>query len=241
VTLLLDVGNSRLKWAWFKQGVLQEPGVLLHRGRELAPLLQEAWAGLGKPAHLLGACVAPAAVREQLERWVATHWGCAVRWARSEAAFGQVRNGYRDPARLGVDRWLAICAAWQRLGSAACVIDCGSAITIDILDKNGAHQGGLIAPGLRLMGNALASATGLPETTGTVRTALGRDTAAAIESGASHALLGLIERARGLAPPQARLALTGGDAGLLAAQLDCPYELLPDLVLEGLAATLAGG
>ena len=73
------------------------------------------------------------------------------------------------------------------------MIDCGSAITIDILDKNGAHQGGLIAPGLRLMGNALASATGLPETTGTVRTALGRDTAAAIESGASHALLGLIE------------------------------------------------
>lgn len=241
MTLLLDVGNSRLKWAWLKHGALQKPGVLLYRGRELAPLLQAAWAELPAPTQLLGACVAAGAVRDQLEHWVANHWGCAVRWARSEPAFGPVRNGYREPAQLGVDRWLAICAAWQRLGGAACVIDCGSAITVDILDGDGRHLGGLIAPGLRLMRDALASGTGLPETSGALRTGLGADTTAAIEGGTIQALLGLIERARGLAPPDARLLLTGGDAGLLAARLDCPYELLPDLVLEGLAGTLAGG
>ena len=120
------------------------------------------------------------------------------------------------------------------------MVDCGSAITVDILDTRGQHLGGMIAPGLLLMREALRQGTALPPVPGGVIDILGDDTQAAIQAGTTVALLGLIERACRQAPPNARLLLTGGDAEQLASLMAAPYELCPDLVLEGLAGTLNG-
>jgi type III pantothenate kinase len=240
VKLLLDLGNSRLKWACWQDERLSDVDAVFYRGKDLAPLLDQVWGDLPVPAAVHGACVAPPAIRDSLVAWVSAHWGCPLHWLCTEAGDGALRNGYDEPAQLGVDRWLAMRAAWQRVGAAVCIIDCGSAITVDILDGDGRHLGGLIAPGLHLMQDALAAGTMLQATTGAMTLPLGRNTAACVRAGVTHALLGLIERARQLAPPGARLLLTGGDAAALAAGLDGPYELHPDLVLEGVAGTLAG-
>ena len=75
---------------------------------------------------------------------------------RRDSACG-LRNGYRDPAQLGVDRWLAMCAAWQQFPGSLCVVDAGTAVTIDVVAADGAHSGGLILPGVCLDGNRAAT------------------------------------------------------------------------------------
>lgn len=241
MTLLLDLGNTRLKWAWRKAGGLADGGAAAHRGRDLGALLDRHWGDLPVPSAVYAASVAPRAVADRLGEWIGQRWGCALHWAGSQAAAGAVRNGYRRPEQLGVDRWLALCAAWQRVQGAVCVVDCGSAITVDILDPHGQHLGGLIAPGLQMMRDALVAGTALTSETGPPLLGLGRDTRTGIHAGTTEALLGLIERARRQAPADARLVLTGGDASQLATVLDGRYELCPDLVLEGLAGMVVGG
>jgi len=238
--LLIDLGNTRLKWAWLAHGRLHDGGALLHRGRELGVDLDHAWARLTSPESVQVACVAPAVLRQALADWLAEHWDCPVHWAASQAAAAGVVNGYSEPEQLGVDRWLALLGAWQRVQGAVCVVDCGSAVTVDILDDQGRHLGGVIAPGLRMMRDALRRDTALPPVPDTVADTLGEDTLQAIQGGLTLALHGLVDQARRHAPPHARLLLTGGDASQLAQVIEQPCELAPDLVLEGLARSLDG-
>jgi len=238
--LLIDLGNTRLKWAWWRDGRLQDGGALLHRGRDLGAELAQAWHGLPQPRAVHVASVAQPALRDQLTSVVTARWSCPIHLAVSQVEQAGVHNGYHDPAQLGVDRWLAMIGAWRRVQGAVCVVDCGSALTLDILDHQGRHQGGVIAPGLRLMGDALTRGTALPALAGAVTATLGRDTQTAMAAGTLQALQGLVGRCRRQAPADARLLLTGGDAGVIAAGIDGPHELIPDLVLEGLGGTLDG-
>jgi type III pantothenate kinase len=121
----------------------------------------------------------------------------------------------------------------------ACIADCGTAITVDLLDAEGRHLGGLIAPGLTLMMQALTQrAQGLQMANGSYQGLLARNTAAAMLSGARHAGVGLIERTLRetgrLLGCEPHLVLTGGDAETVAAELSVPYALAPGLVLQGL-------
>jgi len=238
--LLIDLGNTRLKWAWWRDRRLQDGAAVLHRGRELGTELAQAWRDLPRPVAIHVASVARPELRDQLVAAIAARWSCPVHFAVSQAEQAGVHNGYHDPAQLGVDRWLAIIGAWRRVHGAVCVVDCGSALTLDILDHQGRHLGGVIAPGLRLMGDALTRGTSLPALGGAVTATLGRDTQAAMAAGTLQALQGLVDRCRRQAPADARLLLTGGDAGVIAAGIDGPHELIPDLVLEGLGGTLDG-
>jgi type III pantothenate kinase len=238
--LLIDLGNTRLKWSWLADGQLQDGGGVVHRGRNLSVDLEHAWARLPEPEAVHVASVAPAPLREELATWLKANWLCPVQWATSQTSAGVVHSSYRQPQQLGVDRWLALIGAWRRVAGAACVVDCGSAITVDILDSQGQHRGGLIAPGLHMMRDALRHDTALPMVSGGMIDSLGTDTQAAIQAGTSLALLGLIDRALRHAPAGACLLLTGGDAQQVASVIAAPYELCPDLVLEGLAGTLNG-
>jgi type III pantothenate kinase len=239
--LLLDLGNTRLKWAWLEGERLGGANALPHRGQDIGLLLDQAWANLPIPTAVHAASVADAEVRDRLSAWMSRHWACPLHWLQSQASAGEVRNGYYQPEQLGVDRWLALLGAWQRVRGAVCVIDCGSAVTVDILDGEAHHLGGLIAPGLQMMRDALAASTALPAVVGAADATLGRDTHAAIQAGTSVAVLGLMDRARRMAPEDAQLLITGGDAQEFARLIEGPHELCPDLVLEGLAGTLAGG
>ena len=159
-------------------------------------------------------------------------------YARSVRMLAGVVNGYREPERLGVDRWLALLTAWRELHGGAVVVSAGTALTVDILAADGQHNGGYIVPGLRLMRHALVSGTsGVRPAAETLPSlAPGRSTTEAVLHGCMAMAVALIERARrDVATP---VVLSGGDAGALAPWLAGPVLQRPDLVLDGLGIAL---
>ena len=146
-----------------------------------------------------------------------------------------VKNGYDTPQQLGADRWAALIGARALHAGPAVVVMAGTATTIDALDAQGLFRGGLILPGLALMRAALARNTAdLPHAAGHYR-AQPTNTDDAIVSGAIHATLGAIERIHATLGEDALCLLSGGAAQELAPQLDLPFRLIDNLVLEGLA------
>ena len=155
-------------------------------------------------------------------------------------AFG-VYNAYQQPEKLGVDRWLALVAVRNHYQLPACIVDCGTAITVDLIDADGKHQGGLISPGLTLMKKSLAAGTEalqFHETNYDFGPA--NFTEAAIYSGTLAAAVGLIEHVLTKQSNAMQLILTGGDAEIIATQLAIKPIIDADLVLRGLAIVLEG-
>lgn len=247
----MDIGNSRVKWACVGTGPLVAPGAMVHRGTDpdlLAELLTALPDGIDS---IRLASVARNEVTAGVTALLERRYDLPVQRAATAATAGALRNGYRDWRQLGVDRWLALRAAHASApGEAACIVDAGTAVTVDSLAPGGCHLGGLILPGLGLLEGLLDRAgTGLEtqnagETDGNVSLSAQdywqKDTRSARRYGPPLALAALVERAclalaRFAAPAPVRLLLTGGDAGRLAGWLDRPAELRPLLVLEGLA------
>lgn len=228
-SLLVDLGNSRAKWAWLAQGQL---GAM--QAGTLAELLRQP-----PPSQLWLSSVAASAQLAQLQQ----AWPTSVcHVVSSEVAAGGVINGYREPQRLGVDRWLALVAARQLCRAPQLVVDAGTALTIDLLDEFGQHKGGWIMPGLQLLQRALIGGTAAVRPQGgAAAECFGRDTAAAVSGGCQQMLLGAVRQAQAEARQllatsfKPRLLLSGGDGPLLAELLAEPCLLLPDLVLRGLA------
>lgn len=241
--LLIDIGNSRIKWAWSDGRRLRDTGVRAHSG----PADPSAFAFLEKqasPDRLLVANVAGDAMEQALRTAVAACWPLQPELVRTAAAAAGLINGYHDPGQLGVDRWLAMQAAWLRKRAAVCVVDAGTAITVDLIEDSGRHQGGFIVPGLELMTAALGRGTvdiTRRAGTGPARDEIpARDTGTAIRAGGLLALAGLVDRACALGGSGApAVMLTGGDAARLLPLLDPGAELCPDLVLEGLQLVAA--
>ncbi|KRE82971.1 type III pantothenate kinase [Rhodanobacter sp. Soil772] len=238
--LLLDLGNTRLKWA-----LQAQPDGWLARGavdwqEDSAAALASAWTGLPRPQQVIAASVVDAA-REAQVAAVAEHlFACTPTWLRTPAHACGVRNAYAEPQRLGVDRFLAMVAAHAD-GHAPCVLaGVGTALTLDALAADGQHLGGLIAPGPRLMQQSLLDATARvrPERPGEI-VELADNTADAVASGCWQAAAALVERfatrlaVRLGAPPA--LILGGGDAAPLLPLLSLPARLSQDGVLRGLA------
>jgi type III pantothenate kinase len=235
--LLIDMGNSRLKWAMSIEGKLQSSHALANT-QLTESALRAAWAEL-KPNSVWLACVGNSALLELVQRVAMQLWRIDIALIQSSSqAFG-VQNGYEQPEKLGVDRWLAMLAAKQHYQGALCIIDCGTAITIDVLDERGVHQGGLISAGLGLMHSALNSGTDkLPAITANTQAfefSLARNTQAAIAHGTTAAALGLIDYVARQLPVTTTFLLTGGDAPRLYSQLKLAVIIDSDLVLRGLA------
>ncbi len=233
--LLVDIGNTRLKWAFARDGVLRDSGIALHHG-EPARALQELPATAVEcvwVAHVTGP-----AHEAAFDQAVQQRYGVLPAYARSRAEWRGLRNAYREPERLGVDRWLVLVAAWAEARQAACVIDAGTALTADMVDAGGQHHGGFIAGGLDTQQRAVLGATRFPVRPGEVayQAGWGLDTETCVRQGAFLACLGAVDRAAQLAGPDARHLLTGGDAALLQPLLNGAWNPRPHLVLEGLLA-----
>jgi type III pantothenate kinase len=234
--LLIDVGNSRLKWAWARGEVLGDQISIAHGG-EVGSRWLELVAGDGaRPERIL-----IAALRTQMRGL----FGVEPEFASVSAMAAGVTCAYRDPTSLGVDRWLAVIGAWSRARQACCVIDSGTATTVDAVDHSGVHLGGLILPGLDLMEDTLLTRTSdIARAAGVAARAEARlfadNTTAAVRNGAAFATAALAERAAG--ELQRRIGrepviyLTGGNATRIAPWLMRAHEIVPDLVLHGLAA-----
>jgi type III pantothenate kinase len=198
------------------------------------------------PARVLAVCVAGAEVAEALEDRVRHRWQLPLELAETGSEFDGLRNGYRDPMQLGTDRWLAMLAARRAKPGAVCVIDAGTALTVDLVEADGHHLGGFILPGPELMRRSLEQATGdirqrvAARAAGAERQGPGRDTAGAIEGASLQAALGLVDRARTMTATPAGLVVSGGAAPALLTGLPADAAHRPRLVLEGLVLALAG-
>lgn len=234
--LLIDIGNSRLKWALEHDGGLLQRGVCDYRQARFLEELSESW-HLLNPDLVALASVGPVAVSELVAQRIRRLWpGIRVLVARSAAWALGVRNAYRQPERLGVDRWLALLAAHRHYPGKVCIVDAGTAITVDVL-ADGRHLGGLISPGLTCMRKSLQAETAaLAFADSQAELTFAADTTAAIASGTLMSALGLIEIVRHQLSADYRLLLTGGDARMLASKLDDLPSVDPDLVFKGLSA-----
>ncbi len=242
--LLIDIGNSRIKWAILENGALHGADAIEHHGDTTVVDAMFERISL-TPMSVVAANVAGDLFGTRVVESVREHWGLSVLFATTQPQAGPVRNGYKDFRQLGVDRWLAIIAAVERCAGSVCIVDAGTAVTIDVVAADGAHLGGYIIPGLDLMRQSLGQQTGdlrrlggdefrqLPQGW----PAPGESTAEAINGGALAAVCCLIDRCvdllreRGEIPT---LVVTGGDAQRLIRHLDAPAHYQPQLVLEGL-------
>jgi type III pantothenate kinase len=238
--LLLDVGNSSVKWALSEGGRFTCGGRFAHRNGNFALLAEQAWSGL-QPGSVVAASVAGAALGRQLEDWSQRHWRLTPRWLQTTASAAGVHNGYAEAQALGIDRWAAMVGAFVKYRAALCVVDCGTAITLDLVEADGSHRGGLILPGIGLMQAALrgntANLAAAAHATGALQL-LAVTTGDAIASGSVYAAVAAIGQiSRRMAAQCVReplLLLTGGDAERVMPLLDAPCKLEPELVLHGL-------
>jgi type III pantothenate kinase len=243
--LLVDIGNSRVKWGRACGEKMTVGEAFPSQPDGLEPCLDRHWGRLAAPRAVYASSVGATEAAARLSAWVARRWAVPLRFAAAEARGYGVVNGYQRPAQLGVDRWLGLVALRSDYGLPSCLVDCGTALTLDALDAEGRHLGGLIAPGLALMKRALFRETqGIREEEGIAASlGLGRDTASCVESGVLLACAGLVEKAYGeltgrLGVPPV-LALSGGGGAALGHALAVPYRLAPDLVLRGLLLSAA--
>lgn len=238
--MLLDVGNSRVKWALVQTGEWLAEGVCMHD--DAARLLGE-WDRLTPPASVIASNVAG----EERLGALSTYWrsrNVPLRCVAAGTECAGVRNLYERPSQLGSDRWAALVGAWARTRSACLVVSAGTAVTVDALNDSGEFMGGMILPGKRLMQRSLAAGTHALEDDAGRITDFPRNTADAIATGIAAALAGAVLAAhRRLAATGAEsppCIVTGGDAEWLAAQLQFGVIIAPKLVLEGLLAMSTG-
>lgn len=230
--LLLDVGNTRIKWAEVAGGVIFNTGAVTHAGKPSDAL---SILGVDEPESIWISSVAGPAHDLSINKVCLARWQLAPQYARTRAEQLGLRNGYADPQRLGADRWLAMIAAWVDTRSDCIVVDAGTALTVDVVGADGLHRGGIIAAGLQTSEKAVLGATRFPtrEAPLGVHAGLGLDTEACVRQGAMLSVLGAIDRAAAQLPGATRV-ITGGDTRTLTPYLDEGWTPRPCLVLEGL-------
>lgn len=242
--LLVDIGNTRIKWAAFDGGRLGKSRAKAHAGWTVGDYRRQLF-GTRKYRHVWATSVAGAKVDKALAQ-AARQAGARATFIRVPRRGGGVTVGYAEPWRLGVDRFAAMVGAHQLFSRLpVLVVGVGTAMTIDLVAADGRHRGGVIIPGPQLMVDTL-----LTRTHGIRRRAqggsrpgsalLGRSTRAAIVQGSRYAAAALIDRAveeaRSLVGRKPLVLLMGGDAAALRPLLTSAGAGVPDLVLRGLAA-----
>lgn len=249
--LLVDAGNTRIKWALADAGPhssatplaqWKSAGSVVHGQVDS---LAAAWATLGITRVLLSN-VAGAAVHASLEAILVAR-GLKPEWQVSQAALAGIRNGYRQPSQLGSDRFYSSIGAHALYPDRALmVVTCGTATTIDAITADGTFSGGLILPGFGLMAGALARNTAqLPQVEANGEDLLFADnTEEAIIAGCMAAQAGAIERAwagfvREHRDRETLCLVSGGAGAAVAAHLAIPYRHVDNLVLPGLQTAAA--
>jgi type III pantothenate kinase len=239
--LLVDIGNSQIKWTTIKSKVLADSQHFSRPKTGIKAALNKAWKSLEDIEAVFVSNVAGDKIAAQLTEWIDKQWKLTPVFVQSEKRRFGVTNTYEQPETLGVDRWLAIVAGRQHARQVTCIIDCGTAITVDIVTEKGQHQGGLIVPGLSLMKKMLTDNTDALSnvTQENEFNLLATNTHSAIQAGTLYmvtaTLENLINDLQQNFTDEVRFLITGGDAEELIPLMPQPLIHEPDLVLKGLA------
>ncbi|HEV8017461.1 MAG TPA: type III pantothenate kinase [Steroidobacteraceae bacterium] len=244
MALLVDIGNTRIKWARLDGGRLGRCHAAAHGGWRAGDYTRRLFGSGSRPQRMLVSSVAGARVNRTLAA-AARRAGLHVRFVTVPRRAGGVTVGYAEPWRLGVDRFVAAVGAHQLFrGVAVCVVGVGTAMTIDLVSARGRHLGGVIIPAPELMVETL-----LDHTHGIRRRArgggsagaglFGRSTRAGVVAGSRFAAAALIDRAveeaQSLVGRAPLVVLTGGEAPAVRPLIRGRWVGVPNLVLRGLA------
>ena len=242
--LLADIGNTRMKWSLWEDGVHTRTGAVAHEPALFARNLDAQWRGIAAPERVLVSNVVGTKIADALYDWVQKRWQLHTEFAHAQKQAHGVTNSYARPDRLGVDRWLAMIAARRALPAmAVCVVDCGTAITADVFDASGQHRGGLITPGLVTMCGALTRDTSgigaMQQDLAAPEVWLANDTQNGVLAGTRLTAAAFVDRVltdaqRNLNAPVSGV-ITGGDASVLLPLLRTTLRHEAHLVLDGLA------
>lgn len=232
--LLIDVGNTAIKWRLANAEGLLGAGGSVSDAASLGKAVEaEHWGAAGL------ASVAGDVADAELIAVLTASGATAVHRATAKATCLGLVSSYAEPERMGVDRWLAMLAAHAHNEGALCVIDAGTAVTLDLVSAEGVHEGGYILPGADLMRRALSNETGRIHVSALEASAIipGNNTQACVTAGSWRAVLGAVESTMA-AYPEHRPLLTGGSASTLRG-FGLTATVSPDLVMEGLRLWLS--
>ena len=241
MNLLFDIGNTRVKVAREEDGSLQSlPSI----SSTVETAFPPDWESKVPDAIYL-ASVANDEINHRVCQWANDRWQLDVKTIAVQQDLAGIHTRYQKPETLGVDRWLAALGAYHiECGQGICVIDAGTALTVDVVDNNGVHHGGLIAPGLELMIRSLTNNTAqLALENISVPDIFAVDTQTAISLGCADYVAGMIQRAtERIAKQELRITkwyVTGGQGALVEKlalrELNIEMRNMPDLVLQGIA------
>ncbi|WP_419812530.1 type III pantothenate kinase [Bacterioplanoides sp.] len=242
--LFLDIGNSRIKWG-YRQSEEGQAGEWCHGVCDEAEFASLNWPF--EIRRLLVSCVRDKpALRQQLQQRFAER---LVWFSEPLADIPLFRHCYSDHRRLGVDRWLAMLGAQCRCQDDVLVVDAGTALTLDLLDKDTQHQGGWIVAGVALAQQALFQQTErvnpFMDEQQAIHAGPGRDTLGCVSAGARRQLLALVLSVMA-DYPQYRVFVCGGDGLWLCQTLQADGEVqrdivhAPELIFEGMESLCAG-
>jgi type III pantothenate kinase len=248
--LLVDIGNTRIKWAYLDGGRIGRGRAAVHSAWGASTYARRLFAKKTRPAHMWVTSVAGPGAKRALSR-AARRCGVAVTFVSVPRRGGGVRVGYLEPWRLGVDRFVAAVGAHELFPQLpVCVVGVGTAMTIDLIEADGRHRGGVIIPAPPLMAETLFTCThGIQQraqggAAGGSARLFARSTRAGVVQGARYAAAALIDRAveegQAILGRSPLVVLTGGGAALVRPLLKSPCVRVRDLVLRGLAVLAQG-
>lgn len=246
--LVIDIGNTRLKWAWLTNTGLSDQQAVVHRDAKPGIWTTALFEAGHHAKRVLVSNVAGPVMGKTLTHLCKREFNVEVEFVTATREFQGLTSGYLDPTLLGADRWLALIGAWTLARAPLCVVDAGTAVKVDSVDATGQHLGGLIAPGIHMMREALMRNTSdiaraAEHSTPSLAGVLANNTISAVSRGAVFALAGMADRAAELIEQNTgakpRLFMTGGDAGMITGTMRSQGQIVPDLVLQGLAVVAA--
>ena len=241
--LLVDVGNTRIKWSVLRGEKLGRQKALEHAGISARDLARQLFSTRGI-TRVIAASVAGTRLNRLLARTCREKTGVVCEFVASARNAAGLTTRYREPWRLGVDRFMGVIAGYHMARArGACVVDIGTALTIDLVDPLGVHLGGAIIPGPELMtGSVLRNTAGIARRASGALASRGlfaQNTRAAIGQGARYAVAATIDRAVTEAQRTLQrtplVLLTGGAAVQVESLLQSSYVSVPDLILRGVA------
>ncbi|HEZ0069583.1 bifunctional biotin--[acetyl-CoA-carboxylase] ligase/type III pantothenate kinase [Neisseria lactamica] len=243
--LLLDGGNSRLKWAWVENGTFATVGSAPYR--DLSPLGAEWAEKADERVRIVGCAVCGELKKAQVQEQIAR----PIEWLPSVHQALGIRNHYRRPEEHGADRWFNALGSRRFSRNACVVVSCGTAVTVDALTDDGHYLGGTIMPGFHLMKESLAVRTANLNRPAGKRYPFPTTTSNAIASGMMDAVCGSIMMMHGRlkekigAGKPVDVVMTGGGAAKVAEALPPAFlaentvRVADNLVIHGLLNMIA--
>ena len=238
--LLLDIGNTSVNWASEKESNFLSQGSFIYDKKNIEDSLENNLLLTEKTSKILLSNVAGKDIYNSLNCWIKKHGNIELWESSIDKKFGGLKISYKETEQMGVDRWLSMIASWNKHRSPLCLVSCGTALTIDLVNSEGNHLGGYILPGHDLMHKALVDNVEKIniKITNTPSIEYASNTEAAVNNGVFLALVSAIDRIvkefsseLGVMP---KCIISGGNAKLIKPLLEFQFKHEPNLVLHGL-------